>query len=74
MKGAYATLVVQKRKGGYATILNSSQRGLFHSGQCYFNHQLKTAAGVGEVINVVVRLSVTGRRMVQEIYPNGGRK
>jgi hypothetical protein len=62
----WATLVVVKGRGGRGRIVNSSQRGLFEAGERYFNHRLK-AYQEGSRVNVVVRLSRTGRRMVQEI-------
>lgn len=66
MKGEWATIQIKKLKGGRSRIVNSSQRGLFHFGQPYYNHRLK-GYNYGEHLNVVVRLSATGRRMVQEI-------
>lgn len=66
-KREWATLQVGKlNHGGYALILNGSQRGLFQSGDKYYNHQLKQY-GEGEILNVVIRLSPTGRRMIQSI-------
>jgi hypothetical protein len=62
----WATLVVAKGQGGRAKIINSSQRGLFREGDSYFNHRLH-AYPKGSRLNVVVRLSATGRRMVQDI-------
>lgn len=64
------TMVVQKGQGGRATILNSSQRGLFSQGDRYYNHRLKDLPK-GVVVNVVVRLSAKGRRMVQELRMKG---
>lgn len=66
-KREWATLVLHKVKGGRAVVLNESQRGLFHRGQRYFNHRLKVFPE-GLTLNVVVRLSKTGRKMVQEIH------
>jgi hypothetical protein len=60
----WATLVVDKRVGGRSVIVNSSQRGLFNSGSPYYNHQLKQFPP-GSRLNVVIRLSVSGRRMIQ---------
>lgn len=66
-KQEWATIVVGKlNNGGYSLILNDSQRGLFQAGQRYYNHQLKQF-GEGEIVNVVIRLSPTGRRMIQKI-------
>lgn len=62
----WGTIVIRKGRGGRATILNSSSRGLFRQSEKYFNHQLKDFES-GEVINVTFRLSKTGRRMVQEL-------
>lgn len=64
--GTWATLVVVKRKGGRGIIKNHSQRDLFRFGQGYYNHRLK-GYPEGTRLNVVVRLSKAGRRMVQEI-------
>lgn len=60
----WATLVVRTRNAGRSVILNSSQRGIFKEGAIYFNHQLK-AFKEGMKVNVTIRLSKTGRRMVQ---------
>lgn len=62
----YATIQVVKRKGGRSRITNHSHRGIFFYGATYYNHQLK---GYPEnaALNVTIRLSPTGRRMVQEI-------
>lgn len=68
VKFQWATLVVAKGVGGRSRILNSSKRGLFAQGATYFNHGLKGFER-GATLNVVVRLSAKGRRMVQEIYP-----
>lgn len=66
-KQQWATIVVGKtNNGGYSLILNDSQRELFHSGERYYNHQLKQYPE-GEILNVVIRLSKTGRRMIQKI-------
>lgn len=66
MKGEWATIQIRKLVGGRSQIVNSSQRGLFEVGQGYYNHRLK-GYDYGDRLNVVVRLSATGRRMVQEI-------
>ncbi len=66
MNREWATLVVFKYKGGRAVIVNGSERGLFSSGDRYYNHQLRGYPD-GAKLNVVVRLSDTGRRMVQRI-------
>lgn len=67
VKFQWATLVVTKGVGGRSRILNSSNRGLFAQGATYYNHGLK-GFEQGSRLNVVVRLSAKGRRMVQEIY------
>lgn len=67
VKHEWATLVIRKRAGGRAEILNSSQRGLFQAGQTYYNHNLKEYPS-GAILNVVVRLSAKGRRMIQDLY------
>jgi hypothetical protein len=65
-KREWATLVVEKWQGGRAIVVNSSERGLFERGDWYFNHKLYEF-GRGDRLNVVVRLSPKGRRMVQKI-------
>jgi hypothetical protein len=64
---SWATLVVHKGQGGRALILNKSERGLFSRWERYYNHKLKEYPA-GSILNVVVRLSETGRRMVQAIH------
>jgi hypothetical protein len=66
MEHQWATIVVMKHKGGRSFILNESKRGLFITGAVYYNHRLK-AYEPGTFLNVVIRTSATGRRMVQEI-------
>lgn len=67
----WATIVVEKWQGGRSFIVNESGRGLFERGATYYNHQLKQYPK-GTRLNVVVRLSKTGRRMVQKIsHPTG---
>lgn len=62
----WAVIVIQKGQGGRSTIINSSQRGLFEQGATYYNHKLKWFPS-GQRLNVTIRLSPKGRRMVQEI-------
>ncbi len=62
----WATLVIEKQQGGRAVIINESKRGLFYWGEKYFNHRLVEYER-GSRLNVVVRLSATGRRMIQAI-------
>jgi hypothetical protein len=62
----WATLVVYKKRGGRGLIVNSSQRGLFNFGDRYYNHQLKFIPD-GSIVNVVVKLSPKGRRMIKEL-------
>lgn len=69
----WATMVVFKCAGGRAVILNESKRGLFNQGGIYYNHRLKDFPR-GCYINVTVRLSKTGRRMVQELRVLSKRK
>jgi hypothetical protein len=64
------TMVVRKGTGGRSIILNQSKRGLFTEGERYYNHQLKLLPK-GSVVNVTIRLSPTGRRMVQELRIKG---
>jgi len=64
---SWATLVVTKGVGGRSRILNTSNRGIFNQGATYYNHSLK-GFPTGARMNVVVRLSKTGRKMVQELY------
>lgn len=66
----WATLVVVKGKGGRGVVQNASGRGLFRQGEKYYNHRLK-AVPEGARVNVVVRLSACGRRMVQELTVKG---
>lgn len=65
-KRVWATLVVEKWQGGRAIVVNGSERGLFGKGEWYFNHKLYEYEK-GDRLNVVVRLSPKGRRMVQKI-------
>jgi hypothetical protein len=69
----YATLVICKRKGGRSTVLNTSKRGYFESGDMYYNHRLKDYPE-GAEMNVVVEHSKTGRRMVRELYIRKGER
>ncbi len=62
----WATMVVARVSGGRCMLVNSSERGLFRFGEQYFNHQLKHYPK-GTVLNVVVRLSPKGRRMIQKV-------
>lgn len=62
----WATIQVIKMKGGRSLIVNTSQRGLFYLGERYYNHRLKMYPDYSK-LNITIRLSKCGRRMVQEI-------
>ena len=66
MEHQWATIVVLKGKGGRGWIVNASKRELWLTSEVYYNHRLK-AYEVGSILNVVIRTSATGRRMVQKI-------
>lgn len=63
----WATIRVMKLKGGRSVVLHDSQRGLFQAGDMYYNHNLKHYP-YHTVLDVVVRYSPKGRRMVQAIH------
>lgn len=65
-KKEWLTMVVHKYRGGRAIVTNNSQRGLFVMGDVYYNHRLRSYPD-NSILNVVIRLSEQGRRMVQEI-------
>jgi hypothetical protein len=66
-KKEFAVLTVLKVDRAYrSTILNDSERGLWKKGEKFFSRQLKSYAP-GTVLNVTIRLSETGRKMVQKV-------
>lgn len=63
----YATLVVRKTDNGYnGVVMNDSDRGLFKRGDNIFNRKLHPFPA-GSKLNVVVKFSKVGRRMVQKV-------
>ena len=66
MEHQWATIVVLKGKGGRGWIVNESKRELWLTDTVYYNHRLK-AYQPGDILNVVIRTSAKGRRMVQKI-------